>query len=75
MKIRAEDGRCVKSVDIAPLINNLPFGKDTKDFSTLDASGSTSQATNVVEVSEDDKNGLWIVLICVVMLLAVLYTR
>jgi predicted ABC-class ATPase len=51
MKIRAEDGRCVKSVDISPFINNLPFGKDTKCFSTLDASGSTSQATNIVEVS------------------------
>jgi predicted ABC-class ATPase len=51
MKIRAEDGRCVKSVDISPFINNLPFGRDTKCFSTLDASGSTSQATNIVEVS------------------------
>jgi predicted ABC-class ATPase len=52
MNIRAEDGRCVKSVDISPFINNLPFGKDTKCFSTLDASGSTSQATNIVEVSD-----------------------
>lgn len=49
-KIRAEDGRCVTSVDISPFINNLPFGKDTTNFSTPDASGSTSQASNIVEV-------------------------
>ncbi len=50
-KIRAEDGRNVQSVDISTFINNLPFGKDTTCFSTPDASGSTSQATNIVEVS------------------------
>jgi predicted ABC-class ATPase len=49
-KIRAEDGRNVKAVDISNFISNLPFGKDTRDFSTMDASGSTSQATNIVEV-------------------------
>lgn len=49
-KIRAEDGRNVQSVDISTFINNLPFGKDTTCFSTPDASGSTSQATNIVEV-------------------------
>lgn len=51
VKIRAEDGRAVSSVDISPFINNLPFGKDTTCFSTEDASGSTSQASNIVEVS------------------------
>ena len=51
-KIRAEDGRCVASVDISPFINNLPFEKDTTNFSTPDASGSTSQAANIVEVSQ-----------------------
>jgi predicted ABC-class ATPase len=50
-KIRAEDGRNVQSVDISPFINNLPFGKDTTCFSTPDASGSTSQAANILEVS------------------------
>ena len=49
MKIRAEDGRAVSHVNISPFINNLPNGKDTVDFSTEDASGSTSQAANVVE--------------------------
>lgn len=49
-KIRAEDGRNVQSVDISTFINNLPFGKDTTNFTTPDASGSTSQASNIVEV-------------------------
>ncbi len=48
-KIRAEDGRAVSHVDISPFINNLPNEKDTVDFSTEDASGSTSQAANVAE--------------------------
>ncbi len=33
-------------------INDLPNGKDTAHFSTQDASGSTSQAANVVEAME-----------------------
>lgn len=52
MKIRAEDGRSVKRVDISMFINNLPNGKDTKHFQTEDASGSTSQAANVIEAME-----------------------
>ena len=48
VKIRAEDGRRVEKVDISPFISNLPFGRDTKAFSTDDASGSTSQAANIV---------------------------
>ena len=52
MKIRAEDGRSVKQVDISLFINNLPDGKDTTHFSTEDASGSTSQAANVIEAME-----------------------
>ena len=46
-KIRAEDGRRVCSVDISPFINNLPLGRSTSDFSSDDASGSTSQAANI----------------------------
>ena len=49
MKIRAEDGRCVSHINISPFINDLPNKKDTVNFSTEDASGSTSQAANVVE--------------------------
>mmetsp|Transcript_1864 Transcript_1864/g.2571 ORF Transcript_1864/g.2571 Transcript_1864/m.2571 type:complete len:506 (-) Transcript_1864:84-1601(-) len=51
-KIRSEDGRNVQAVDISTFINNLPFGKDTTCFSTPDASGSTSQAANIVEAVE-----------------------
>ncbi len=52
MKIRAEDGRSIKKVDISMFINHLPNGKDTRSFSTEDASGSTSQAANVIEAME-----------------------
>jgi len=52
VKIRAEDGRSVQGVDISPFITNLPFGTDTRDFSTADASGSTSQAANLAEALE-----------------------
>ncbi|MBF7019983.1 ABC-ATPase domain-containing protein [Staphylococcus sp. 18_1_E_LY] len=52
MKIRAEDGRNIEKVNIRPFINNLPGNKDTRQFSTENASGSTSQATNVMEALE-----------------------
>lgn len=35
--------RRVEAVNISPFIANLPFGKDTTNFGTPDASGSTSQ--------------------------------
>lgn len=49
LKLRAEDGRAVRDVDISAFIGNLPNGKDTRAFSTECASGSTSQAAAVVE--------------------------
>lgn len=49
LKLRSEDGRFVKDVDISLFINDLPNKKDTKSFSTEDASGSTSQAAGIVE--------------------------
>ena len=52
VKIRAEDGRSIRRTDISMFINNLPNGKDTVHFSTEDASGSTSQAANVLESME-----------------------
>ena len=52
VKIRAEDGRRVEKVDITPFISNLPFQKDTSAFSTDNASGSTSQAANILEALE-----------------------
>ena len=52
VKIRAEDGRSIKRTDISMFINDLPNGKNTKALSTEDASGSTSQAANVIEAME-----------------------
>ena len=52
MKIRAEDGRSIRDVDISMFIRNLPNGKDTVHFVTQDASGSTSQAAGVTEAVE-----------------------
>ena len=62
--IRAEDGRYVHSTNVSAFISNLPSGKSingasiainqdtTTQFSTKDASGSTSQAANVIEAIE-----------------------
>lgn len=52
VKIRAEDGRSIRHTDISMFINDLPNGKDTHAFDTEDASGSTSQAANVIESLE-----------------------
>ncbi len=52
VKLRSEDGRFIKDVDISLFINDLPNKKDTRCFSTLDASGSTSQAAGIVESME-----------------------
>ena len=52
LKLRSEDGRFIKDVDISMFINDLPNGKDTHHFSTEDASGSTSQAAGIVEGME-----------------------
>lgn len=52
VKIRAEDGRSVVGVDISPFIRDLPSGEDTRSFSSPNASGSTSQAANILEALE-----------------------
>ncbi|MCF8304083.1 MAG: ABC-ATPase domain-containing protein [Bacteroidales bacterium] len=52
VKIRAEDGRSIKGLDISSFIAGLPYGKDTVKFSTENASGSTSQAANIIEAIE-----------------------
>ena len=52
VKIRAEDGRAVEQVDISAFISDLPYGRKTSAFSTDEASGSTSQAANIVEALE-----------------------
>jgi len=52
VKVRAEDGRAISRVNISPFIDHLPFGRDTVAFSTENASGSTSQAANIIEALE-----------------------
>jgi predicted ABC-class ATPase len=52
VKVRAEDGRRVHRVDVSPFVSHLPTGADTTDFSTDNASGSTSQAAAIVEAVE-----------------------
>ena len=48
MTISAEDGRSVKHMNISPFVKWLPGGNPS-DFSTDHASGSTSQAANIME--------------------------
>lgn len=50
--IRAEDGRRIERTCITPFISDLPGGRDTDEFQSEDASGSTSQAANIVEALE-----------------------
>ena len=52
VKIRAEDGRAISGVNITPFISNLPHQQNTTFFTTENASGSTSQAANVMEALE-----------------------
>jgi predicted ABC-class ATPase len=52
VKIRAEDGRRVERVDVSGFIGRLPGARSAESFSTEDASGSTSQAANIVEAME-----------------------
>ena len=49
VRIRAEEGRSIQHLDLSPFINHLPLGRSTTDFSTPNASGSTSQAANILE--------------------------
>jgi len=52
VKIRSEEGREISGVDLRPFVSALPLGRETDCFSTTDASGSTSQAANVIEAIE-----------------------
>ena len=57
--LRAEDGRHVNSLDISAFISDLPVasGLNNTNFSTQNASGSTSQASAVVEGLEAGVTG------------------
>jgi predicted ABC-class ATPase len=50
--IRAEEGRSIRNVDISPFIADLPNGLKTGCFCSGNASGSTSQAANIIEAIE-----------------------
>lgn len=52
VKVRAEDGRSVVRSDVSAFVSHLPSGEPTDDFSTTNASGSTSQAASMVEAVE-----------------------
>ena len=52
VKIRAEDGRSVQPINISGFMDNLPLIASTKNFSTVSASGSPSQAVNILEAIE-----------------------
>jgi predicted ABC-class ATPase len=52
VKIRAEDGRSAQPINVSGFMDNLPLTPSTENFSTVSASGSTSQAVNIVEAIE-----------------------
>lgn len=49
IKAYAEDSRVIENLDISPFFNEFPLGQNAKHFSTHHASGSVSQAANIVE--------------------------
>ena len=51
-RIHSEEGRSVRESDISFLVRDLPFGIKTDRFSTASASGSTSEAANLLEAAE-----------------------
>ncbi|MBT5550120.1 MAG: ABC-ATPase domain-containing protein [Nitrospina sp.] len=56
VKIRAEDGRSVQPINVSGFMDNLPLVDSTENFSTVSASGSTSQAVNILEAIEADSS-------------------
>ena len=49
LKMYAEDGRPVSNLDLSPFFRYLPGRAELQRFSTLHASGSVSQAANIIE--------------------------
>ena len=52
LRVGVEDGRSVRGTDLSMFVRDLPGGIGTKDFNTLSASGSTSEAANLLEAME-----------------------
>lgn len=60
VSVRAEDGRAVTRTDVSAFVAHLPSGHPTDDFTTANASGSTSQAASTVEAVEAGAGALLI---------------
>lgn len=52
LRVGVEDGRSVRGTDLSTFVRDLPGGVSTKSFVTLSASGSTSEAANLLEAME-----------------------
>jgi predicted ABC-class ATPase len=52
VQVRAEDGRSVRCADISGFLGELPSGVRSSRFTSEKASGSTSQASSIVEALE-----------------------
>ena len=52
VRVGVEDGRSVRGTDLSPFVRDLPGGISTKNFTTACASGSTSEAANLLEAME-----------------------
>ncbi len=56
VRIGVEDGRSVRGTDLSQFVRDLPGGVSTKEFTTASASGSTSEAANLLEAMEAGSN-------------------
>ena len=52
VRVGVEDGRSVRGTDLSQFVRDLPGGISTKSFTTASASGSTSEAANLMEAME-----------------------
>lgn len=52
LRVGVEDGRSVRNTNLSSFVRDLPGGVSTSDFTTLSASGSTSEAANLLEAIE-----------------------
>ena len=52
VRVGVEDGRSVRGTDLSQFVRDLPGGISTKNFTTACASGSTSEAANLMEAIE-----------------------
>ena len=60
VRVGVEDGRSVRGTDLSPFVRDLPGGISTKNFTTACASGSTSEAANLLEAMESGSDAFLI---------------